>query len=947
MTVSRHLRHPWVFALLFSLALTVILLSKAPTATADQLLPGAAKEDDLQPASLVAKQPAPTVNQPVALTAGVQKTVLNNGLTVLTKEVKTAPVVTVQVWYRIGSRNEAPGVNGIAHQLEHLMFKGTKDRPIQFGRFFNALGSDSNAFTSYDMTAYFGTVERDKLQPLLVLEADRMQNAIIDKDALASEKRVVISELQGYENNPDYRLGRAVMRAALPDSPYGLMVGGTKADVEKFTVEQVREYYRNFYRPDNATLIVVGDFDTKTLLQQIEATFGKVPNPSQPLPVEQAASKPGTVSKPNTTPIVLREPGSAALYTAIYPLPDVKSPDVPALRVMDAVLSGGRSSRLDRDLVEAGLASKINAYAANLIGSGWYEISATAVPGKDLKQIDQAALKTLSDLAQKGVTADELERAKSQLRAAIILNNRTITNQAMQLGDDYVSTGDYRYTEKLLAQIDQVTAGDVQRVASTYLTPQNRAVGLFEPTQVTAKGGGTTPQGQTSENFSPGKPVDPAELQKYLPSTAASQTQSQPQPLPEKLTLVNGLQVLLFPDRSTPTVTLSGHVDAGSAFDIEQTAGLASLTAENLLNGTQSRDYLTIAKLLEDRGASLDISSNREGVSILGTTLSQDLPVLINILADVLRNAAFPVDQLELSRQQALTQLKLDLDDPSRLGRRTFQQAVYPAGHPFHNFPTVTSLKAITRDHVVDFYRQHYHPDSTILTLVGDFDPAQVRNLLNRELGSWEDPSRDVAPVVPDVPLPAKSERLTPVLPGKTQSISYLGYNSIARTDSQYYAATILNQILGGSTLASRLGTEIRDRQGLTYGIYSYFAGGRFPGPFLVVMQTAPEDANRAIASTVALMEQFRKTGVTAAEVEEAKRSLISGYAVDQADPDNLARTITRNAAYGLSREELRQFPEKIQAVTLEQVNQAIQALLHPDRLVVVTAGPPSPVLQK
>ncbi|MBE9019746.1 insulinase family protein, partial [Chroococcidiopsidales cyanobacterium LEGE 13417] len=215
------------------------------------------------PAAADSQRPAATVTRsPLSVTEDVRKTTLENGLTVLTKEVHTAPVVSVQVWYKVGSRNEAPGVNGIAHQLEHMLFKGTTTRPIQFGRLFSALGSESNAFTSFDQTAYFGTVERNKLKALLELEADRMQNALINDEQLASEKRVVISELQGYENSPTYRLDRAVRRAAFPNSPYGLPVGGTKADVEKFTAEKVRDYYNRFYSPDNATLIVVGDFDT-------------------------------------------------------------------------------------------------------------------------------------------------------------------------------------------------------------------------------------------------------------------------------------------------------------------------------------------------------------------------------------------------------------------------------------------------------------------------------------------------------------------------------------------------------------------------------------------------------------------------------------------------------------------------------------------------------------
>ncbi|MEX0271004.1 M16 family metallopeptidase [Leptolyngbyaceae cyanobacterium UHCC 1019] len=894
-------------------------------------------------------QPATnTANADLSLTAGVRKTVLDNGLTVLTKEVHTSPVVSVQVWYRIGSRDELPGVNGIAHQLEHLMFKGTQSRPIQFGRFFSALGSESNAFTSYDMTAYFGTVERDKLEALLVLEADRMRNSIIGEKELASEKRVVISELQGYENNPSYRLGRAVMRSAFPDSPYGLPVGGTKADVEKFTVDQVRYYYNTFYRPDNATLVVVGDFQTDALLQKVRESFGKIPKAIAPLPKDPLFAKAGKAAlQAAAPPIILKEPGSAALLNVVYPLPDTKHPDVAAIQVMDYILTGGRSSRIYQALVETGLASDAGGGAANMISGGWYELSATAAPGKELQAIDRALEQVLADLRDKGVTQEELTRAKAQLKASLVLRNRDIASQAILLGDNQISTGDYRFTDQLLAAIATVTPADVQRVAKTYLAPTNRTVGFFEPTTADGKPGASPGNlSQTTEKFSPGAPVDPAEVAKYLPLNRTT-TQPQDQALPEKLTLKNGVQVLLVRDRSTPTVTLSGHIGAGTVRDQPATAGLATLTANNLMNGTQTKDALAIAKTLENRGASLGFGASREGVSISGEALSADLPTLVQVTADVLKNASFPKNELELSRQRALTGLNLELDTPARLALRTFQQAIYPATHPFHTFPTAASLQAITRDDIVRFYQQYYRPDATVLTLVGDFDAVAVRTLLARELGSWETTGNTAQLTFPAVPLPDKTVRLTPTLPGKTQSVTYLGYNAIARKDPRYYTALVFNQILGGDTLSSRLGTEIRDRQGLTYGIYSVFQAGQTPGPFLISMQTAPEDAERAIASTVSLLQQIRKEGVTEAEVANAKRSLTSIYPVELASPPTLASTILFNAVYGLPLSAIRTYTDTINAITPTQVNALIQEVLHPDRLVIVTAGPTAATSRK
>ncbi len=878
-----------------------------------------------------------TTKKPMSLsvTENVRKTVLENGLTVLTKQVKTAPVVSVQVWYQIGSRDEAPGVNGIAHQLEHMLFKGTNSRPIQFGRLFSALGSDSNAFTSYDQTAYYGTVERGLMESLLELEADRMQNALINAEQLTSEKRVVISELQGYENNPDYRLSRAVLRAALPNSPYGLTVGGTKADVEKFTVEQVKSYYRNYYSPKNATLIVVGDFEPDATLAKVKEIFGKVPNAEEKVVKPQTtANKPQTGTK---QPIVLKEPGAASLLQAVYPLVDINHPDAPVLDVLNGILTEGRNSRLYQALIESGLASNMNGYAATLAGAGWYNLEITAAPGQKLAKIDRVLLDAIALLTEKGVTDDELNRAKTQLQASVLLNNRDIVSQAMQIGYDQTTAGDYRFTDRYLAAIDKVTAKDVQRVAANYFAPDKRTVGLFEPTKPNGEASGGGNPTQMTENFSPGAPVDPAEVAKYLPVVdSATPT---PKALPEEFTLSNGVKVLLLPDASTPTVTLSGFIKAGAEFDTQPKAGLAALTAENLLSGTKTKDDLALAKALEDRGASLSFRALREGVDINGYSLKTDLPVVLETLADVVQNSTFPADEIELSRQRALTSLDLELDDPGRLARRVFQQAIYPANHPFHTFPTAESLKSLSREDAVSFYQKQYRPDQMVLTLVGDFDPKQVRSLLETSLNDWKAEGKAPVANYPQIPNSEKVVQLNPSLPGKTQAVTFLGDRGINRKDPRYYAALVLNQIVGGDTLSSRLGTEIRDRQGLTYGIYSFFSAGRQAGPFVVSMQTDPEDANKAISSVRTLLAEIHDRGVTEGEVAAAKRSLTRTYNVGLANPDELANTIRLNEVYGLGQDELSSFSAKIEAVTLEDVNKAAKELLQSDKFAIVTAG--------
>lgn len=923
-------RRQQLVILLFSICLSGVLLLHSSWATT-------------QPASAQVDTDTSVVSQPLSVTEDVRKTTLENGLTVLTKEVRTAPVVSVQVWYQIGSRDEAPGVNGIAHQLEHMLFKGTSERPIQFGRLFSALGSDSNAFTSYDQTAYFGTVERNKLQALLEIEADRMQNALIDPQELESEKRVVISELQGYENEPGYRLSRAVMQAVFPNSPYGLPIGGTKADVQTFTVEQVREYYRNYYSPNNAILIVVGDFDTDTTLATIKETFGKVANQDSTSRarlvqrLRQQSQSPNP--QPKSAPIVLQEPGAAALLQTVYPLPDVNHPDVPALDVMDYILSEGRNSRLYQALIETGLASNARGSVASMKSSGWYRLAATAAPNQALPKIENVMQQAIAQLQSQGVTPEEVNRAKALVKATVILSNRDITSQAMQLGFDQSTAGDYRFSDRYLAAIEQVTTADVQRVAKTYLQPEKRTVGYFEPTAIQDDVSATT-AAQMHESFTAGSPVDPAEVAKYLPPIeSATPTARQ---LPEQFKLSNGLEVLLLPDNSTPTVTLSGYIKAGSEYDTNNQAGLAALTADNLMNGTKTKDAQTLAAELENRGASLEFAAFREGVDVTGYSLSTDLPVLIQTFADVMQNANFPANELELARQRALTDLKLELDSPAQVARRQFQQTIYPQNHPYHSFPTFESLQQISRADALRFYQQHYRPDQVVLTFVGDFEPQQVRSLLEQQLKNWRFQGQPPTVNYPQVTPPKSVVQRNPVLPGKTQAVTFIGYKGIERRDPRYYSALVLNQVLGGDTLSSRLGTEIRDRQGLTYGIYSYFQAGRNAGPFLIQMQTSPEDASRAIASTTQLLQQIHSQGISQNELDTAKRSLTSSYTVSLANPDDLANRILMNAVYELSREELRAFSEKLQSVTLNQVNLAAKELLQPNNLIVVTAGPGS-----
>lgn len=869
------------------------------------------------------------------LTQDVQRRVLNNGLVVLTKAIQTAPVVCVQVWYRVGARNEPRHLCGISHQLEHLMFKGTKSRPVQFGRLFSAIGSASNAFTSYDMTAYYGTARRDQLETLLTLEADRMVNTLIDEDTLKSEKRVVISELQGYENSPSYRLSKLVMNQALGDHPYGFPVGGTKADVETFTLKQVQDFYHQYYQPNNAVLVVTGDIDQNHVFGLVEQTFGQIANHGEP-----HADSTVPFAPPQATPaepLILEEPGSIVLMERIYPLVSNRDPDVPALEMMDSILNAGHQSRLHQALVESGLVNNVSAYSASLMDGGWYALSISAPPEADLETINVTLEETLASLYQTPISEAEIQRARIQLKTQFILGNRDIDTQGSQIAYNEVATGDYQFSDRYLEALEHVTAEDIQRVAQQYLQPSCFTEGIFIPSTISQEPmviAGT----QTEEDFGVSEPVDPDEVAAYLPENQEDELFSS-QVAPERLVLENGMRIILLSDHSSPTVTVAGHLLAGNAFDNPGWGGIASLTSDNITSGTSTHTELELAEILEAKGIYLSLQSFREGVDIEGYALSPDILTLLETLAEVLQEANFPEDKLALAKARMLNHIKMELDDPARVARRCFQQTLFPEGHPFYEFPTLESVAQISREDLVRHYQQTYRPDQLVLTLVGDFDLGEMRSHLERIFGSWraigEAPKLEYPPVEP----PTETKIITVPLAGKSQVFTYMGHLGIRRSDPRYYAALILNEILGGDTLSSRLGNEIRDRMGLTYGIHSYFSSGVDVGSFLIEIQTSPEDLEKAIQSTLRLLRQFITDGVKESEFKTVQRSLLNAYPVEYASPDHVAQRLLLHEVDGLDLDEMQRVPERIAAVTLEEVQSIIADLIQPDQMVIVNAG--------
>jgi zinc protease len=423
---------------------------------------------------------------------GVMAHKLENGLTLIIKEVHTAPVASCWIWYRVGSRNEVAGMTGISHWVEHMMFKGTE----RFGkgaimRLVNKNGGTLNGFTSQDYTVYFETLPADRLSLGLHIEADRMANSLFDPAEAASERTVIISEREGAENSPTFLLNEEVSAAAFKVHPYGHPVIGWKDDLRGITREELWQHYKTYYGPHNALLVVAGDIATGTVLKEVEALFGPIPPGPPPPPVRQVEPP-----QQGERRVVVRRPGTTAYFQAVFHISNGRHPDIFPLLVLDAVLSGAKpmnlfgggvathkSARLYRALVETELASRASSGFGLSADPGLFHFHATVREGRTLEEVEAAMLLEIERIRQELVSSPELSKAVKQARAQFAYSSESVTNQAFWLG--YLEMLDsYRRLDTFLGSLAAVTAQDVQRVAQLYLGEDNHTVGWFMPTHV-------------------------------------------------------------------------------------------------------------------------------------------------------------------------------------------------------------------------------------------------------------------------------------------------------------------------------------------------------------------------------------------------------------------------------------------------------------------------------
>ncbi|MGI4731479.1 MAG: M16 family metallopeptidase [Janthinobacterium lividum] len=890
--------------------------------------------------------PATAPVQPIAFT---QRT-LANGLRVFAIRDTDTSNVSVQVWYDVGGKDDPAGRSGFAHLFEHLMFKATRNLDAeQFDKLTEAVGGNNNASTNDDYTEYHEVVPANHLQRLLFAEADRMSGLVVDQANFASERAVVEEEYRTRILAQPYGklYGTYLPALSYQRHPYARGVIGSIENLDAATLDDVRAFHATYYRPDNAVLVVAGNFDPAQLNTWIDRYFAPIERPSAIIPRvrvdEPARTTPvsRTVYEPNT-------PLPAVMLS--YPIPPDRSADTPALDVLSAILATGDSSRLHDSLVyRQELAQEVSAGVDSRQDAGLFQIFAIMAGGKTATQGEAALRREIARLRDQPVSAAELAVAKNQLLTAAIRGRETAEGKARTLASSVIIDGDPTTSDRQLAAIAAITPADVQHAAQRYLADRSAATIRYLPAE-------TKPAGAVSDPITVASSVvvaplapprdlvvtspAPAGQRAALPPVAATVAPNVPKPT--EMRLANGMRLVVVERHELPLVTAALVTVGGGSLDPVGKAGTAGLATDLLTKGTATRSATQIALDAETLGSSIDTAIDRDGASLSMTVKADQIAPALDIMADVARHPAFTPAEIERARAQAVDAVAASLKSPGPLARLAVRRAVFGDtnfGEALSGTPA--SLKAITRPDVLGNYARSWSPGRATLVMVGDVTPGAARALAARAFGDWRAAAGPTgATTASSLPTRYPVPRIVVVdLPDAGQAAVAVGRPAIPRRDPGYEAAEVANAVLGGG-YSARLNEEIRIKRGLSYGAGSQLAAGRNGGAMAALVQTKNPSAPEVVGL---ITGEMRRIGTTPApdpvELDARKATLIGDFGRTTETTAGIAGLLGDYVLRDVPLGELQHYAAAVQAVSAQDVVAAAKRVIDPALATILVVG--------
>lgn len=873
----------------------------------------------------------------VGAVEGITEYRLDNGLQLLLFQDSSLPKVTVNCTIFVGSRHEGYGEAGMAHLLEHMLFKGT-DLHTDIPKALKDRGASFNGTTWLDRTNYYETLPAsdENLEFAIRLEADRLVNSKIRNEDLQSEFSVVRSEFERGENSPFRVLQQRMLTAAYQWHNYKNSTIGNRSDIERVPIDNLKAFYRRYYRPDNAMLVIAGSFNEKKALEFVQKYFGVLEPPKTPINRTYTVEPPQDGDK--TT--VVRRVGDVQMTGTVYHVPAGGDPEFPAVQLLVSILTDEPSGRLYKSMVETKKATAVGGGALGLHDPGVVTFLAQVPKDKPLNEATDAMIDTLENLVNAPITDEEVERARKQALNRREMESARTDSLAIQLSD-WAAQGDWRLYFLNRDGIEKVTAGDVQRAALKYLVRNNRTVGLFVPTEV-------------SERIQiPDRPNTAELVQGYQGREAVSQGEVfDPSPKNIESRIVRGELKTKIPYAFLPkktrgnTVNLSLNLRFGDEKSLFGKAAACEMLGDLMMTGTKSLTRQQLNDRLDDLNANLRISARQQLLNVSIETKRDNLINVLTLLEDMLRNPAFDEKEFAQLQEEGLTQLENQRREPQVLAGLAVSRALSPYKKGDVRYVAtveeeIEDLKALKISDVKDIHARFLSGTEGEVSAVGDFDPTEVEAKLSSILANWKSkvPYQRVATAATtDVKIPMQ----TIETPDKANSVYFACQQYALRDDHPKYPALLIgNTILGGGALSSRLGDRVRQREGLSYSVSSNLAANPIDErtTFTISAIANPSNRDKLVSTIDEEVRKFVKDGITEAELQDTIKGFLQNQQLIRARDASLAGILANNLFAGRDMSHYEKLEKEVAGLSVDAVNEAVSEYISPDDLVIATAG--------
>ena len=873
---------------------------------------------------------------------GITEYRLPNGLQVLLFPDPTQSTVTVNITYLVGSRLEGYGESGMAHLLEHMMFKGTaKHRNVM--KLLEGKGAQMNGTTWTDRTNYFETLAAtpENLAYALEIEADRMVNATILPEDLQTEFSVVRNEFEMNENVPSRILEERIVSTAYLWHNYGKSTIGSRSDIELVPVPALRAFYTKYYQPDNAILVVAGKFDEAGALAKIESQFGAIPRPTRTL-------QPSYTVEPvqdGERSVTMRRNGDVAVVGLAYHTVGAASPDYPAVTAALDLLTREPSGRLYQKLVVSKLASSISGDQYMFRDPYLAQLEAEVPDPKQLDKVAAIMTREVEALGTSKIADKEVERWRVATLKDLELAFADSQQLAVELSE-FAALGDWRTLFAHRAAVEKVTAADVTRVAKAYFRTSNRTLGKFIPT----KDADRAPLTESPDVAAIVKDIESGEVKE--PGEPFAATLDNIEARTTRSTLPSGIKAAVLPKKTRGgKVGLRLQLHWGDEKTLQHKAMVAELTAALLQRGTTKRDYQTLRDDENLLKARIWIGGGAQGFTLGIETVRDKLPQAIDLAAEMLRSPTFPAKELELIKAEWRASLEEQRQDPSAVAWLTLQQlsTQWPKADPRYPMSPDEQIAAMAKVSVADikaFYRDFVGANHAELGVLGDFDPAAITAQIDKRFGGWaskqpytklHEKAFDVAGTTKSVAI--KDKEMTQLVFAHDLAMKDL--------DPDYPAFSLAGQVLGGDT-GSRIWMRVREAEGLSYGAGTYTSAGIDDdvGTFGGYAIVAPQNLAKAKASMLDEITKLLTGTVTEQELQRAKDAWIKSEDTNLSNDEWIVSVLANQQFYGRTFQVRKDLRAKIAAVTVADIARVAKKYLRPDKLIIVDAGDSTKVVQ-